>query len=176
MSYLPSMLGKTTLTCPTEPDMDCCEHCTPRACHLCCDLCDPQRTSLMHPFDASLKANHKPKRLKVLTDYALTEADQQLRQALYDWRMKVYDEQWGSEGDFWLGPEILMSDKAINELCNLAHSHALWTASNIANNVCTTKAQLTVFLKHVEDILKIILSIIPTVIHHPMVGILYFDY
>ena len=71
---------------------------------------------------------------------------------------KIHQDVW-PEGDVYLGPTVMVSNPIIQQLCHLAHVHAVKTSLDIENNI--QSAQLPTVMKHVEDIMKIIHLIIP---------------
>ena len=64
-----------------------------------------------------------------------------------------------SEGDIYLGPTAMVSNQILMQLCHLAHTCVIKAPSDIANNI--QSAQLPTVMKHAEDILRIIHTIIP---------------
>src|SRR5260370_22071516 len=111
--------------------------------------------------------------MKVNTDYTPSESDKKLKAALIEWRGQVHAEFWGGKRDHFLSPVALVSDKIIKSLCHLSHAHAICTIDDIANNI--QGAQCPFVMKHAEDIINLIHSIIPlplTTSSEPEVGLL----
>ena len=112
----------------------------------------------MFPLDPVPKNSRKPNKIKVATDYTPNENDKKLKAALIGWHDKIHQDAW-PEGDIYLGPTAMVSNQILMQLCHLAHTCAIKAPSDIANNI--QLAQFPTVMKHAEDILRIIHTIIP---------------
>jgi len=112
----------------------------------------------MFPLDPAPKNSRKLGKIKVATDYTPNENDKKLKATLIGWHDKIHQDAW-PEGDIYLGPTAMVSNQILMQLCHLAHTCAIKAPSDIANNI--QLAQFPTVMKHAEDILRIIHTIIP---------------
>src|SRR5258705_11797132 len=127
----------------------------------------------MKPLDMPPKTSRRLNQVKVMTNYTHSKHDNTLETTLIQWRQNVHAEFWGGKIDHFLGPVALISDEIIEDLCHLSHAHAIHTINDIPNNI--QGAQCPFVMKHAEDIVNLIHSIIPlplTTSSKPEVGLL----
>lgn len=132
----------------------CCARCSIKLSRYCCDICNPAALqsrlfpSLPLP---STRAKHK----FTIKPYEMTTRGHDLHQELLHWRdFKVLEEDL--DGDNFFGPQIIMSNKILDRIIDLAHYSKIISTTALFEQTHWCYADL-----YGPEILKIIKTCIP---------------
>ncbi|KIJ35148.1 hypothetical protein M422DRAFT_181151 [Sphaerobolus stellatus SS14] len=106
----------------------CCARCYPRTPPRCCDLCNPELTSIFDipTFLMTLDLASGP-----ADAYERGEVNWKLHSELRKWRSRTYEEFWGYDDPLGLGDPIILPDEILERIVDLAHYKVLNNVSDV---------------------------------------------
>ncbi|KIK76230.1 hypothetical protein PAXRUDRAFT_85865, partial [Paxillus rubicundulus Ve08.2h10] len=107
----------------------CCERCQEAVSRNCCDICN-RALSATHLLPLQQFPSTRAKRKFKTKPYTMSQGEDNLRKELIHWReMKMIEEDL--DGDDFFGPQIIMSNKILHCIIDLAHYLKLTTPTSL---------------------------------------------
>ncbi|KAG1894466.1 P-loop containing nucleoside triphosphate hydrolase protein [Suillus fuscotomentosus] len=158
---IPEVAGTSTpmRILPVNADSDVIERAA-MVSHICCDVCNKMELhSRLFPLQQITSTRAKPK--YKIKPYKMTDTECRLQQELIKWRdSKIIEEDL--DADDFFGPQMIMSNKILNCIVDLAHYHKILSTTSLFEQTSWCYSS-----EYGQSVLDIILTCIPLPIVQP---------